>query len=53
MNKAYIAAIFTVYLTAYGVVSAKTYDEPWSKKSYKKVYNAIAIFSSLAEQEKK
>ena len=51
MNKRYLASLIILLSSIVSPVFGEDKHEQWSEKSCTDVYNAIAIFSSLAEKQ--
>ena len=51
MNRRYLASLIILFTSVVAPVSGEDKQKQWSEKSCTDVYNAIAIFSSLAEKQ--
>ena len=51
MNRRYLASLIILFTSVVSPVFGEDKHKQWSEKSCTDVYNAIAIFSSLAEKQ--
>ena len=51
MNRRYLASLVILFTSVVSPVFGEDKHKQWSEKSCNDVYNAIAIFSSLAEKQ--